>query len=129
MLLIFLIGSGVRYGGANHTPQLATSCQTPGLAVSATDIVRGHPLYVAVTGPDRAVVVAIDVATLSPDLAAVPLPGASEPQVIRPPVVISGCKGKGVLGVQVPAGTHTVSVFPAGGGGPLVSKPLTVTDH
>ena len=36
---------------------------------------------------------------------------------------------KGVLGVQVPAGEHTVSVFPAAGGLPLVSKPLTVTDR
>jgi len=129
VLLIFLVGSGVRYGGANHTPKLPTSCQTPGLAISATDIVRGHPLYVAVTGPQRRVVVAIDAAELNADLTETPLPGASQPQVIRPPVALAACKGKGVLGVQVPAGKHTVSIFPAEGGRPLASRPITVTDR
>jgi len=129
VFVIFLIGSGVRYGGVNHTPALTTSCQTPGLAISASDVVRGRPLYFAVTGPNRTVVVAIDAATLSADLTAVPLAGVRATQVIRPPVTLSGCAGKGVLGVQVPAGVHTVSVFAAEGGGPLASRPLTVTDR
>jgi hypothetical protein len=129
ILVIFLVGTGVRYGGVNHTPNLATSCATPALATSASSLVRGHPLYYAVTGPSRRVVVAIDAARLGPDLRATTLPGAREAQVVRPPVTMTGCKGKGILGVQVPAGTHTVSVFPAEGGTPLASRPLTVTDR
>lgn len=119
----------MRYGGVNRTPKLATSCETPGLAISATTVVRGRPLYVAVTGPDRSVVVAIDAASLSTGLVAVPLPGAVEAQVVRPPVTMRSCRGKAVLGVQVPAGTHTVSTFPAAGGVALASTPLTVTDR
>jgi hypothetical protein len=119
----------VRYGGVNRTPKLATSCTTPALALSAADVVRGHALYVAVTGPQPSVVVAIDAAELSPTLVATAVAGAGAPQVVRPPVTLNHCKGKAVLGVQVPAGQHTVSVFPAGGGTPLVSKPLTVTDR
>lgn len=128
-LVIFLIGSGVRYGGADHTPKLATSCTSPALAISVSTLRRGNPLYFAVTGPDRVVVVAIDAGTLSGDLTAAPLPGAHEAQVDRVPVRMSHCKGKGVLGVQVPAGAHTISVFPAAGGPPLASRPLTVTDR
>lgn len=129
MFVIFLVGSGVRYGGVNRTPKLTTSCQTPGLSLSTKDIVRGRPLYVAVTGPQRSVVVAIDAAELSGDLTAAVLPGAAEAQVIRPPVTLGSCKGKSVLGVQVPAGQHTVSLFSAEGGRPLASRPLTVTDR
>jgi hypothetical protein len=128
VFVIFLVGSGVRYGGADHTPALTTSCTTPGLAVSTSSTVRGHPLYFAVTGPDQSVVVAIDAANLSPDLSAVPLAGKT-PQVIRPPLTIRGCKGKGVLGVQVGPGSHVIGVFPAEGGGPLTTQPLTVTDR
>jgi hypothetical protein len=119
----------VRYGGANHTPKLATSCTSPALAISVTTVRRGNPLYFAVTGPDRVVVVAIDAASLSPDLAAQPLTGARDAQVDRVPVRMSHCKGKGLLGVQVAAGAHTVSVFPAAGGQPLASRSLTVTDQ
>lgn len=129
VFVIFLIGSGVRYGGVNRTPKLATSCTTPGFAISTDEVVRGRPLYFAVTGSKQRVVVAIDAAALSADLTATVLAGADEAQVIRPPVDVRNCKGKGVLGVQVPAGKHTVSVFPAEGGAPLVSKPLTVTDR
>jgi hypothetical protein len=127
IMLIFLIGSGVRYGGRNHTPALTTSCETPGLAVSGSSVVRGHPLYVAVTGPDRTVVIAIDAASITSDYTATPLSGAGEAQVDRVPVRMSGCKGKGEMGVQVEPGDHTISVFPADGGAPLVSKTLTVT--
>jgi hypothetical protein len=119
----------VRYGGANHAPKLARSCETPGLALSVSTVRRGFPLYYAVTGPDRTVVIAIDAAALSPDLTATLTPGATEAQVVRVPKKMSGCKGTGVLGVQVPAGRHTVNVFPAEGGAPLASKPLTVTDR
>jgi hypothetical protein len=119
----------VRYGGVNRTPDLTTSCTTPAVALSASDVVRGRPLYFAVTGPQPRVVIAIDAAELSPDLTATVLPGAAEAQVIRPPVSLSSCKGKGVLGVQVPAGKHTLSVFPGAGGRPLTSQPLTVTDR
>jgi hypothetical protein len=126
VLAILLIGSGVRYGGVNRTPKLATSCTTPGLAISTSSVVRGNPLYYAITGPNRDVVVAIDGASLSSDLTATPLDGRPS-QVIRPAKHLSRCKAKGVLGVQVAPGRHTVSVFPASGGGPLTSKPLTVT--
>jgi hypothetical protein len=119
----------VRYGGRNHTPDLTTSCTTPGLAISAESVRRGSPLYFAVTGPDRTVVIAIDAASLTPDLVATTAPGAAESQVDRLPVKMSGCKGKGVLGVQVPAGEHTVGVFPADGGPALASQKLTVTDR
>lgn len=126
---IFLVGSGVRYGGQNHVPKLSTSCQTPALAISAHAVIRGTPLYYAVTGPNRTVIVAIDAAALSSDLTAAAISGAGEPQVIRVPLRMSGCRGTGVLGVQVPAGDHTVSIFPAEGGEPLASEPLTVTDR
>lgn len=129
VLVIFLVGSGVRYGGQNRTPKLATSCETPALAISATTVRRGSPLYYAVTGPDRDVVVAIDAASLSADLTATVLSSAGEAQVIREPTKMSDCKAKGVLGVQVPAGMHTFSVFPAEGGTPLASTALTVTDR
>lgn len=128
VFVIFLLGSGVRYGGANHTPALTTSCTTPGVALSARTTVRGHPLYFAVTGPNRAVVAAIDAANLGPDLTAVPLAGKT-PQVIRPPVTLRACKGSGALGVQVGAGSHVFSLFPAEGGGPLTTQPLIVTDR
>lgn len=129
VLVIFIVGSGVRYGGQNRTPKLTTSCDTPALAISATTLRRGSPLHYAVTGPDRDVVIAIDAAVLSPDLTATPLPGYTQTQVVKVPEQIRDCKGNGVLGVQVPAGTHTVSVFPASGGDPLASRPLTVTDR
>jgi hypothetical protein len=129
VFIIFLVGSGVRYGGANRAPKLATSCTTPGLALSVSDVVRGRAIYFAVTGPAERVVLAIDAATLSPDLTATPVTGADEAQVIRPPVAVRDCKGDGVFGVQVPPGTHTVGVFPAAGGAPLVTKPLTVTER
>lgn len=89
---------------------------------------RGDPLYYAVTGPDRAVVLALDAATLNPDRTATPLAAGRAPQVL-PVVNVAACRGKGVLGVQVPPGSHTVSVFPADGGGPLASQPLTVTER
>ncbi|MBK5306311.1 MAG: hypothetical protein JJD92_06450 [Frankiaceae bacterium] len=101
----------------------------PGFAISADELRRGSPLYYAVTGPDRSLVVAIDAASLSAELTATPVQGAREAQVVRPPVTMSGCKGKGEMGVQVPAGEHTISVFSAEGGRPLVSKKLTVTDR
>src|SRR3954447_18490437 len=41
VFVIFLIGSGVRLGGANHTSKLATSCTTPALAISTDSVVRG----------------------------------------------------------------------------------------
>jgi hypothetical protein len=126
---IFLLGSGVRYGGRNHTPALATSCRTPGFAISTTELRRGQPLYFAVTGPARTVVVAIDAASITSELVATPVRGADEAQVDRLPVNLSDCKGKGELGVQVPAGDHTIGVFPAEGGTALVSKKLTVTDR
>jgi hypothetical protein len=129
VLAILLIGSGVRYGGVNRTPKLAISCTSPALAISTGSVIRGHPLYYAITGPDRDVVVAIDAQALAPDLSATPLTGGQQAQVIRPATHLSGCKGKGVLGVQVPPGHHTVSVFPASGGGPLASRPLTVSDR
>ena len=119
----------MRYGGRNHTPPLTTSCETPGLAISTNELRRGEPLYFAVTGPDRTVVIAIDAATVTADLAATPLTGATEAQVDRLRVRMSGCKGTGEMGVQVQPGEHTVSVFAAEGGPPLASKKLTVTDR
>ena len=129
LLIILLVASGVRYGGHNNTPKLATSCDVHGFAISASELRRGSPLYFAVTGPARRVVVAIDATALSADLTPTVLEGAREAQVVRPPVTLSGCKGKGEMGVQVPAGRHTISIFPAEGGAPLVSKKLTVTDR
>jgi hypothetical protein len=129
VFVIFLIGSGVRLGGRNHTLALATSCTSPGLAISATTVRRGSPLYFAVTGPDRTVVIAIDAVSVTSDYVATPLTGSAEAQVDRVPVTMAACKGKGVLGVQVPAGKHTVSVLPAEGGTALISKQLTVTDR
>jgi hypothetical protein len=129
IFVIFLVGSGVRYGGRNHTPSLTTSCETPGFAISADEVGPGFPLYFAVTGPDRTVVIAIDAASVTSDYVATPLAGATETQVDRAPVKMSGCKGKGELGVQVQPGEHTISVFPAEGGTPLVSKKLTVTER
>ena len=129
IFVIFLVGSGVRYGGRNHTPALTTSCEAPGFAISVNELRRGLPLYFAVTGPDRAVVIAIDAASVTSDYVATPLTGAAETQVDRVPVKMSGCKGKGEMGVQVQPGEHTISVFPAEGGTPLVSKKLTVTDR
>jgi hypothetical protein len=129
IFVIFLVGSGVRYGGRNHTPALATSCEKPGLAISVSEVRRGGPLYFAITGPDRTVVIAIDAASITSDLAATPLSGARDTQVDRLRVPMSACKGKGEMGVQVPPGEHTVSVFPAGGGGALASKKLTVTER
>ncbi|MDT7573260.1 MAG: hypothetical protein QOE05_3434 [Actinomycetota bacterium] len=119
----------MRYGGRNHTPVLATSCETPGLAISVSEVRRGNPLYFAVTGPNRTVVIAIDAAAVTADYTATPVTGAVEAQVDRVPVKMSRCKGKGELGVQVQPGDHVVSVFPAEGGGPLISKKLTVTER
>jgi hypothetical protein len=129
VFVIFLVGSGVRYGDRNHTPALKTSCDEPGFAISASELRRGLPLYFAVTGPNRTVVVAIDAASITSDYVATPLTGATDTQVDRLPVKMSGCKGKGELGVQVQPGDHTISVFPATGGAPLVSKKLTVTER
>ena len=129
LLIIVFVGTSVRFGGGTRPPALAASCDRSALAISATEVRRGQPLRYTVVGPATRVVVAIDAASLSPDLTATPLPGASESQVIRPPTTLSGCKATGILGVQVPAGEHTVSVFPAEGGRPLVSKPLTVTER
>ena len=122
------VGTSVRFGGGTRPPDLATSCDAPALAISATTVRRGQPLRFTVVGPATRVVVAIDAASLSADLTATPLPGAAETQVIRPPATLERCKATGILGVQVPAGTHTISVFAATGGAPLASKPLTVTD-
>ena len=102
---------------------------SPGFAISAGEIRRGSPLYFAVTGPERRVVVAIDATSLSADLTPTVAPGAREAQVVRPPVTLSGCKGKGELGVQVPAGESHDQRLPAEGGTPLVSKKLTVSDR
>lgn len=129
VVVISVVAGGVRYGGVNRSPGLKTSCETPGLAVSSNSVRRGSPLYVAVTGPNRTVVIAIDAASITADLQATPLEGASDVQVDRAPVRMSGCKGKGVLGVQVQPGEHQIGVFPADGGPPLATKKLTVTDQ
>jgi hypothetical protein len=129
IFVIFLIGSGVRYGGRNHTPELTTSCKAWGMAISASNVVRGSPVYFAVTGPGRTVVIAIDAASITSGLSATPLAGAIDAQVDRVPVKLSACQGKGVLGVQVAAGEHTVGVFPAEGGRPLTTRRLTVTER
>jgi hypothetical protein len=129
ILLIVIIGSGVRYGGRNHTPELTTTCEAWGMAISASEVRRGDPLYFTVTGPSRTVVIAVDAASITSDYVPTPLTGAAETQVDRVPVTMAACKGKGEMGVQVPAGEHTVGVFPADGGEPLVSKKLTVTEH
>jgi hypothetical protein len=123
------VGSGVRYGGRNHTPDLATSCEKPDLAISVDELRRGLPLYYAVTGPTRTVVIAIDAATVGADLTATPIKDGAEPQVVRVPVKMSGCMGKGEMGVQVQPGEHTIGVFPAEGGAALVTKKLTVTER
>lgn len=124
VLAIFVVGSGVRYGGARRTPSLVTSCTAPGLALSASTVRRGSPLYYAVTGPDQTVIVGIDVGTLGPGYRASAGPDA---QVVRIPLPLVGCRGSAVLGVQVGPGRHLVSVYPAAGGAPLTSQPLTVT--
>ena len=129
VLIITLVASGVRYGGRNNTPTLTTSCEKPGFAISTSELRRGAPLYFAVTGPARSVVVAIDATSLAADLTPTLSPGAREAQVVRPAVRMSGCKGKGEMGVQVPAGEHTIGVFPAEGGPALVTKKLTVTER
>jgi hypothetical protein len=123
-----LAGSAVRYGAGNRPPALAASCTTPGLALSADSVRRGGLLRYSAVGPaDGAIVVAIDAARLRPDLSAVPLPGAADTQVVKVPKRLTGCRTEGRLGVQMGAGTHTVSVFPAAGGDPLASRSLTVT--
>lgn len=128
LLIIVFVGTSVRFGGGARPPQLAASCDTPALAISADTVRRGQPLRYAVVGPAPRVVVAIDAASLSADGTATPLAGRTEAQVV-PSTELAGCKATGILGVQVPAGEHTVSVFPAVGGEPLASKPLTVTDR
>ena len=129
LLVIVFLGTTVRYSTNARQPRLEPSCSVPALALSAASIPRGGALRWTAVGPGDEVVIAIGAARLSADLTATPLPGASELQVVRPATALKGCKATGVLGVQVPAGAHTVSVFPAGGGSPLASRPLTVTER
>ena len=119
----------MRYGSQQKPPALATSCDSPALALSTATTTRGMPLRWTAVGPPDAVVIAIDVARLDAGLTATPVPGATEPQVVPIRTPLKGCKATGVLGVQVPVGAHTVSVFPATGGAPLASKPLMVTER
>ena len=129
LLVIVFVGTSVRYSTNARQPRLEPSCETPALALSATSIPRGGALRWTAVGPGDQVVIAIGAARLSADLTAQPLPGAAEPQVVRPGTALDGCKATGVLGVQVPPGEHTVSVFPAGGGEALATRPLTVTER
>lgn len=126
-----VVGAAVRSGGGGSTPPaLTASCTTPGLALSATSVRRGGLLRYSAVGPnDTAIVVALDAARLLPDLAAVPLPGRTDTQVVKVAKRFTACRTNGQLGVQVSPGQHTVSVFPAAGGTPLTSRPLTVTDR
>lgn len=127
LLVIVILGSTVRYSANSKPPPLEPDCTTSRLALSSVEIPRGGALRYSVVGPERDVVLAIGAARLGPDLVAEPLPGAVETQVVREPKPLEGCKSTGALGVQVPPGDHTVSVFPAEGGAPLTSRPLTVT--
>jgi hypothetical protein len=107
---------------------VATSCDKPALALSAQTIRRGGALRYTTVGPATRIVLAIDAATVAADGTATPLAGHSDPQVI-PPAELTKCKVSGILGVQVQPGEHVVGVFPASGGGPLTTQPLTVTEH
>lgn len=119
----------MRYSANTKPPKLDASCTTPALALSATTLPRGGALKYTAVGPERTVVIAVDAARLSADLVATPLPGAAETQVVKVPMRLAGCKATGTIGVQVPAGDHTVSVFPAEGGEPLASRSLKVTSR
>jgi len=118
----------VRLNGGRKPPELAASCHTPALALSASSIRRGGPLLYTTVGPTDRVVLAIDAATVAADGTATPLAGHPQAQVV-PPKQLAHCKASGVLGVQVQPGEHVVGVFPATGGGPLTTQPLTVTER
>ena len=118
----------MRLNGGRKPPELAASCHTPALALSASSIRRGGPLLYTTVGPTDRVVLAIDAATVAADGTATPLAGHPQAQVV-PPKQLAHCKASGVLGVQVQPGEHVVGVFPATGGGPLTTQPLTVTER
>jgi hypothetical protein len=128
LLGIILIATTVRLNGGRKPPDLATSCDKPALALSALSLPRGQPLRYTTVGPVDRIVVAIDAASLEADGTATPLAGHTEAQVV-PPEQLENCKVSGIMGVQVQPGEHVVGVFPAAGGDPLATQPLTVTER
>jgi hypothetical protein len=128
LLGIILIGSTVRLSGARKPPDLTTSCTVPALALSTPTIRIGGPLRYTTVGPTDRIVVAIDATKVAADGTATPLAGHTETQVI-PQQQLTDCRVSGILGVQVQPGEHVIGVFPAAGGGPLTTQPLTVTQR
>ena len=124
-VLVLLVSLNNLGNGAGE--QLPANCTSYGLKLPTAAVREHAPVSWSAAGPDGEVVLALDAASLRPDLSAVPLPGRTA-QVIRPALRLSGCAGSAVFGVQVPAGTHTATLFRLTPSGPVaaVSAPLLV---
>ena len=123
-VLVLLVSINNLGGGAGELP---ASCTSYGLKLPTAAVREHAPVSWSAAGPDGEVVLALDAASLRADLSAVALPGRTA-QVIRPALRLSGCAGSAVFGVQVPAGTHTATLFRLTPSGPVaaVSAPLLV---
>ena len=114
VVLLVAVGTLVRFDG-DRTPDLPTSCTTPGVALSVGRVQPGGLVDYAVVGPGRAL-----------GLQVAPLAGGA-PQQVLPPVRLQGCRATGRFGAQVPPGAYRVQVVVDGQA--AAAQDLVVTDE
>ena len=110
--VLVLLVSVSRLGGT--APGIAANCTSYGLKLPTSPVVEHAPVAWSAAGPDGEVVLALDtaslhIASLGADLTAVAVAGRTA-QVL-PAIGLSGCAAAAVFGVQLPAGTHTATLF------------------
>lgn len=128
-------------GGHEHPPALATSCTTPGLALSTSSVRQGGNVRWAGTGPaHEQVVLAIGVrgfrnGTAANRLTAIPDRGRTAADVEQASALIrfdADCRLSGVFTALVPPGQYQVRLFQISGLGSsltttaVAGRPLTV---
>jgi len=138
LLVVVAVVAVAQVFGSARTPELATDCDAPALALSTDSADRGTPVRWAATGPDEGrYILAVDVVSIAPRPGSdvfdgQPAPGRRLPetQTASEPFRLRDCAADGVFGVRVPAGEHTVTMFRLDDGGSVAvsSHPLEVTE-
>ncbi len=106
-------------------PHLATSCTTPGLALSSSVVKQRAVVRYSVTGPSEAeYAVAVDATRLDPPSANSLFPVAVGGQLLATAHRLRECKGADRFRVALPPGEHRVVLFRDGL--PAATQPLTV---
>lgn len=130
--VLVLLVSVSRLGGS--APGIPANCTSYGLKLPTSPVTEHAPVAWSAAGPDGDVVLALDATSLdiasldtaslgAASLGADPtaVAAAGRTAQVLPAIRLSGCAGSGVFGIQLPAGTHTATLFRLTPGSPAVA--------